>query len=73
MTVSSFRKYKLKVSYHLNDISFWKENLKAGICNLKLNTDFEFQAVKLKRSKESLYSTLEFGIILPGRSFTPII
>lgn len=50
-----------------------KGNLKAGIFNLKLNTDFEFQAVKLKRSKETLYSSFEFGIILPGRSFTPII
>ena len=56
-----------------NDLPFWKENLKVSKCNLKLNTDFEFQAVKLKRSKDSLYITLEFGLILPGRSFTPII
>lgn len=36
----------LKLIYHVR-----KRNVKAGIFNLKLNTEFEFQAAKLKKIK----------------------
>lgn len=58
----------LKLIYHVGE-----KNVKAGIFNLKLNTEFEFQAAKLKRSKETLYSSFEFDIMLLRRSFIPII